>query len=380
MAKRVYLSVFCVSVAVLAAEMGIIRFMSVANSASFAAMLISIALLGFGISGTIITIWKKRAEDNIDVLLCLSALLFALGAAYSIPLSKMVDFVPQSLQQDTSQVLTIGEYYLIFFIPFFFGSLFINLTFLKMKKGIGVLYFFNLFGSGIGAIAILFLMSFFEPQNLMLPVVILLALPAVVLAPSKRWIGVSALVIILSLIPFVKGISLDISPYKDISYAMKFPDAKIAVKNPSPTGFIQVIESSQFHFAPGLSLSSYNVETPNQPGLYIDGSSASGIARMLKGKDAEYIHDLPFAIPFSVKPKGSILILGSGGGNPVLFAKELGASRICAVEPNAPLVKMLHEKFSALTKDVFSGVNLVVSDGRSFCQRDTSRYDIVMIP
>jgi spermidine synthase len=380
MNKKIYLSVFCVSIAVLAAEMGIIRYMSAANSSSFAAMMISIALLGFGVSGTILTVWKEKIERHIDMLLCLSALVFAFTIAWSIPLSQLVEFVPQSLQQDNSQIMKIGQYYLIFFIPFFFGSLFINLTFLKMKSGIGALYFFNLLGSGIGALAILLLMSVIDPQNLMLPVVLILAAPSVLLAPSRRWIAASCVVIILSLMPFIIGNTLSISPYKDISYALKFPDAKVSVSDAAPTGYIQVVESSQFHFAPGLSLSSYDVETPNQPGLFIDGVGASGVARPLADKESVYIKSLPFAIPFALKKDPGILILGSGGGNPVLFAKKLGAKQITAVEPNAPLVSLLRKKFPEEFKSIFSGVDLVVSDGRSYCERDTRTYDIVMIP
>jgi spermidine synthase len=377
---RVFLSVLFVSVAILAAEMGIIRYMSVAGSASFAAMMISIALLGFGISGTIITIFRERFERRIDLYLYLSALLFLLSSGYAIPAAQTIEFIPQSLQQDAGQILKLGQYYLVFFVPFFFGALFINASFLKMKKGIGALYFFNLLGSGIGALAILVIMSLIPPQYLLAPVAVLLAVPCFLLAPKKIYHAVTLGVVAVSLIPVFSGLKLEISPYKDISYAQKFPDAKIIREIPSPTGFIQVMESSQFHFAPGLSLSSYDVSTPNQLGLYIDGFSASGIARNVEGKDAAYINDLPFSFPFALKKSPKVLILGSGGGNPVLFAKKLGASAITAVEPNAPLVAMLKKDFSAYTGSVYENVSHVVSDGRSFCQRDTNTYDILTLP
>jgi spermidine synthase len=202
----------------------------------------------------------------------------------------------------------------------------------------------------------------------------------VLLAPSRRWHAVTFVSVAIALIPVMRGLNLEISPYKDISYAMKFPDAKVIREVSAPTGFIQIVESAQFHFAPGLSLSSYNVETPNQHGLYIDGFSASGIARDVNGKDAEYIKDLPFSFPFAIKEKPEILILGAGGGNPVLFSKKLGASKITAVEPNAPLVAALSEYFADYSKGIYEDVKVEVSDGRSFCQRDSSLYDIVTIP
>ena len=80
--KRLYASVLCVSMAILAAEMGVIRQMSVTNSASFAAMIISIALLGFGISGTIITVKREAIMRRLDLLMYLSAAAFTLCAGY----------------------------------------------------------------------------------------------------------------------------------------------------------------------------------------------------------------------------------------------------------------------------------------------------------
>jgi spermidine synthase len=369
-----------VSVSVLAAEMGIIRYMSVAGSASFAAMMISIAMLAFGISGTVITIFRERFERRIDLWLYLSSLLFLLSSGFAIPLAQTIEFVPQSLQQDAGQILKLGQYYLVFFVPFFFGALFINASFLKMKRGIGKLYFFNLLGSGIGALAILVLMSLVPPQYLLAPVALMLVIPCVLLAPRRIWHFATVAAACIALVPVFCGLKLEISPYKDISYALKFPDAKIIREVPSPTGFIQVMESSQFHFAPGLSLSSYDVTTPNQLGLYIDGFSASGIARDVEGKDAEYINDLPYALPFVLKKSPNVLILGSGGGNPVLFAKKLGASKITAVEPNAPLVSMLEKNFRGYSGSVYDNVRLVVSDGRSFCERDRGLYDILAVP
>ena len=381
--KRLYASVMCVSMAILAAEMGVIRQMSVTNSASFAAMIISIALLGFGISGTIITVKREAVLKHLDALMHLSALLFTLCAGYLFTIAGSIEFVPQSMHEDPSQIARIGAYYVVFFLPFFFASLYLNLSFLKAKGSIGTLYFFNMFGSGAGALLILLLMAAVQPQNLMLPVILLMIIPLALSCPKgTKWIAATAAVLVIAIAPFIHGLSLELSPYKDISYAMKAPDAKIVSTMPSSTGFVQVMESGQFRFAPGLSLSFYDVETPNQLGLFIDGYSASGIAREVTGAQATYIDKLPFAAPFAIKKNPSVLVLGAGGGNPVLYARHLGAKSITAVEPNAPLVSLIRTTFADYSRNVWNaqGVTTVIADGRSFCARDRSQYDIITLP
>ncbi len=385
MAKRYLVSVFFISIATLAVEMGSIRFMSVINSSGFAAMIISIAILGYGLSATVLTIYKDNIEPVLDEWLFWSASAFIVISAYVFILGEQVPFVPQSLHQDKKQLIYLGLYYAIYFMPFFAGSLFINLAFLKMKKRIGTLYFFNMFGSGIGAISILIIMFFLSPQYLMLPVIFFGALALLFQIKKYKWMRqtiFAGIVLVAALVPYFLGISLKISQYKDISYALKAPDSRIIKTVSSPLGYIQIVRSEQFHFAPGLSLSSYKVDVPNEDGVFIDGISASGILRNFKDKDAEYINYLPFSLPFSIKKKPEVLILGVDGGNPILFAERLGARRITAVEPNKPLVSLIHKNFKQYTAGLWNENNLSIriSNGRSFCKREKGKYDLILIP
>lgn len=376
-------ALFFISISVLAAEMGIIRIMSVVNSASFASMIISIALLGFGISGTAITLLRRSIGPRIDNLLFAAAAATMFFSSVSFPLAGLIEFVPQSIHEDSTQILRIGAYYLIFFLPFLAGSFFINLSFIKGKERIGGIYFFNLTGSGVGALVMLLLMSLIPPRMLMLPVVLFAIIPVLLTMPRTiRGGAVASASIILSVVPFFAAPDIHVSEYKDISYAMKYPDAEVVASQPSSSGYIQAVKSSVFRFAPGLSLSNYEVTTPNQAGLFIDGYSASGIAERLSGDDAVYISHLPFALPFALKKSPSVLILGAGGGNPVLYARNLGASSVTAVEPDILLVKMIRSHFPDAWNGVWNDgrICIINRDGRAFCAAGNGRYDIITLP
>jgi len=421
MEKRGLVSVFLVSMAVLGAELGVIRYMSVASWSNFAGLIISVALLGFGLSGTLLTVMRERIERRLQDWLFWSAAAFVVTSGYVLQFARAIPFIPQSLHQDGTQVLYLALYYFLFFLPFFFGALFINLSFIRMKAGINRMYLYNLMGSGVGALVLLVCTSVVPPQFLMIPVLLLGS--AVVIneaSGSVKRIRMGAIVITIAFLPvLLTGLGLfspsqsdsadcaasvqqaapadpksglipalmnlgdmSMSHYKDISYALKVPGSRIIHEKPSSLGYIQVIESSQFRFAPGLSLSYYDSIPPVQHGLFIDGFGASGIARLVDATNAGYIRYLPFSLSYSIKDKPSALVIGAGGGNPVLFALTLGASKVMAVEPYAPVVNLARETFSDWSSGIWNDprVTTVISDGRTFCKRDDGKYDILSIP
>ncbi len=116
--KKINCSIFFISMSILSMQVALIRYFSIINSAEFVSMMISIALLGFGFSGTLITLLKNRITGSIDKYLYASNVLFAISISYCFLLSSKVPFVPQSIHQDMTQVLYIGVYYILYFIVF----------------------------------------------------------------------------------------------------------------------------------------------------------------------------------------------------------------------------------------------------------------------
>lgn len=423
MNKRGLISVLLISMAVLGAQLGVIRYMSVSSWSNFAGLIISIALLGFGLSGIILTIFRERIERRLQDWLFWSAVAFVIVVGYVLQFARLIPFIPQSLHQDGTQILYLALYYFLFFVPFFCGALFINLSFLRMKTGINRMYLYNLMGSGIGALVLLLCTSLIPPQYLMIPVLVLASATVINEASgiSKR-MRLGTLAILVACLPALltalgvfssekrpalprtgadsqpgrqladsgKGIwaglfnlaEINMSHYKDISYALKVPGSTIIHEKSSSLGYIQVLESSQFRFAPGLSLSYYDSIPPVQHGLFIDGFSASGIARYVEATNAGYIHYLPFSLSYTLKDRPAALVIGAGGGNPVLFALTLGAASVTAVEPYAPVVDLARETFKDWSKGIWDDprVTTVISDGRIFCKRDSGKYDIISIP
>ncbi|HUI72426.1 MAG TPA: hypothetical protein VL354_18045, partial [Spirochaetia bacterium] len=97
-------ALFFVSVCVLAFEIEVMRVFSVSSWSNFGAMVISIALLGFGLAGTLLTFLSRRVRRSPDMWLFASS--FALGPSMAIAhvLAQRVPFNPVLIASDLTQL------------------------------------------------------------------------------------------------------------------------------------------------------------------------------------------------------------------------------------------------------------------------------------
>ena len=147
-----YLGIALVAMAVLSLEIISMRLWSVESYSSFGHMVLSIAMLGFGVSGTLLAVAGERLRTRTIGLLDLTSLLFPLTVALSVILVRQVPFHPQDLMKDWTQMAWVGLLYLIQFLPFFTGSMFIGLLLLAAGPRVGRLYGADLIGSGLGGL------------------------------------------------------------------------------------------------------------------------------------------------------------------------------------------------------------------------------------
>ena len=110
------------------------RTFSVGSWSNFGATVISIALLGFGLAGTIVTFIQKRIRLAPNRWLANLSLAFMPAMAIAHVLAQLVPFNPIMIASDWTQILWIGAYYLIYSVPFFVGAVFINVAFVAMSS------------------------------------------------------------------------------------------------------------------------------------------------------------------------------------------------------------------------------------------------------
>ena len=392
------LALFIISITVIAYELAVMRTFAVGSWSNFGSMVISIALLGIGLAGTLLTFFNKRIQQNTDTWLRMSALLLGPAMALSHVAAQHVPFNPVMISVDWTQIVWIGVYYIIYAVPFFVSAVFIGVFFIGFQEYIYKIYFWNMLGSGLGGFIILGLMYVLPPERLIEPLVILTVLSSLLcfvqfndksnrvllpLGPSS----IAAIIMIASIGLVALAGNIKVSEFKPISYARQFPDATTVYHSYSPEGEFYVYQSSYFHFAPGLSdNASLNVKSMPENafvGLYIDGQGPTGIMRKLKPDEEAYIDYLPMSAPYLLLNKPDVLLLQLGGGIGVSDALYHKAQSVSVVEPDPALIYMLKDVpfFRQYTGDILRDqqVHIYNIEPRAFTGSTKKRFDLVEI-
>jgi len=165
---RLIFAVAILSAAIVSYEIQLIHFFTIVQWHHFAYMVISIALLGFGASGTIISVFRKWLLKRTDTLLPLFMISSGLLMTLAVRLSRSEIFLFDSytLFVDRSQFSRLLLTYFLFFLPFLLAAMAIGLIFVKKVSNIEKYYFSDLAGAGIGGILAIFLFWKFTPQEI----------------------------------------------------------------------------------------------------------------------------------------------------------------------------------------------------------------------
>ena len=163
-----YLGIALISAAMLMLELALLRLFAVQQFYHFAFMAISLALLGAGASGSLLSVWPRRRAPAV---LCLSFSLVALGAYLVI---NYLPFDSFSIAWDRRQVFYLAIYFLAAAAPFLFVGLLVGGELAAAGSGAGshLVYGANLIGSALGSVASLPALAAFGGEGVVVLAVI----------------------------------------------------------------------------------------------------------------------------------------------------------------------------------------------------------------
>ncbi|MFN2208029.1 MAG: hypothetical protein ACK2UT_19050, partial [Candidatus Promineifilaceae bacterium] len=115
-----YVAIALISAATLLLEISFLRLFAVQQFYHFAFMAVSLALLGAGASGSLLSVWKRRWPPAV---LCL---LFGLATAGSYLIINYIPFDSFSIAWDGRQLLFLMIYFLSAALPFLFAGLIVG--------------------------------------------------------------------------------------------------------------------------------------------------------------------------------------------------------------------------------------------------------------
>lgn len=365
------LSIALVSFLMLALQIAWMRALGHAQGQPLAYVVISLALLGFGAGGSVLTLWKHRIRTALEPLYAPALLLCAASTALLPALaSPLLDGLEVDLLGiDRLQGLRLGGLGAVLFLPFFFGATALSIAFTTRPERIGPFYAANLAGSAAGAAGSLVLLHVALPEHVMTglaPVALLAAFPT---RPRPALLAAAALITVLAM---VLAPPLPRSPYKDLSQALLLPDAVHRGPLPHPFGRVDLVTSPILRYAPDLSLH-YAGDVPAPPHVFVNGE---GAGHLLASDDesALILSETPRSLPFALGPVSQVLCLAPGG-TPMLHLAASRASRVTAVEP--------HPRIAALMAPLLDSpdIELHAADPRVFLSRaDLPPQDLIVFP
>lgn len=370
------------SASIIAFELLLMQILSIVQWYHFASMIISVALLGFGVSGTILAFTSRWLVDRFDIVL--PVLLIATGLAMPVALwcSQLpsLRFDSYLLFAQQSHIWRLFITYAIFFVPFVLGALAIGLAFVGLSRHIGMLYCANLIGSGVGGIILILALWLFLPERLAAVISFACIISGILTVPRRfpPAILAAAISCIIPLYFFLNPPGLHPSEFKDIRRALDLPGASVQLAGNSPYGLVQIVSSPVLRYAPGISLA-YKGKIPATEAVFVNGDWYGPVG------DRENTQVLLYttgAVAYEMQARENVLILDAATGAGMFPALYMGARRVTVVEPNAPVMKVL--KTSADTFVKSPGNRLSVSpvnmNSRTYLDIDAAHYDLIVLP
>ena len=382
--RRLLIAVMLVSTAAIAFEILLMRMLSIAQWHHFAWMVISLALLGYGASGTAIALYRDWLEPRFEWAFPACALLFALSMGTCWVLAQRVPFNAQEVVWDPSQFLLLGVLYLLFMVPFLFAALCIGMAFAFRSSQAGTIYLFDLAGGGLGAVLVIGLLFRLDTTQALVVLVLLALLAAIIGARSKAYRLAGAAGVLIVFFAFgADFFEVRVSQFKGLSRALETVGSEVLAERSSPLSSITVVENRvvPFRHAPGLSIASKTLP-PEQLALFRDGGGMSAINRW-DGHSAPPAHlgDNTSALPYHLLDEPRVLVLGAGTGADVLQALLHEAETIDAVELDPRTVSLVREEFAEFSGGIYHHprVRLFIGEARGFAARSEQRYDLVQV-
>jgi len=361
-----YFSVFLTTMALFIYETLLTRLFSTLLSPGLVFIIVSMAILGSGI-GAILT-YKYINKDNSIKLLAGASVLMPIIFIGVISIMYFLPFNP-----------TVSVYLPASILPFITGGIITSIVFKEMASQSSKLYLLDLLGAGLGSLLVIKIMNSFGFVRSVIIVCIIAAISAVCISlygKKKKPLVISSVFLIIMSVLFINN-SL-IENIENKFYAYYTNPGKLVGSYKKTDGNTEVIFSKW----DALSRTDViKVEGRDELLIATDGGAAAPIIKFNGDlKSVEHLRLDANYIPFAFGENDSSLVIGSGGGNDVLYALLGGNRNIDAVEINPSTIEAVN-KFKEFSGDIYNypGVNLYIQDGRYFIENNKEKYDNIYL-
>ena len=367
-----FISISLLSAMLLAVQLACIQALTFVQGHHLAYVILSVALLGFGAGGSLLTIFRKTSPEKWEIWYGPLASLAGVSVAW---LPKLGIDLLQSLEVDLLFVgvepwLQLAALGTLLFVPFCAGALALSIVFRTKADQIGYMYAANLIGSAVGASAVILLLRYWLPEWL-LPVLGAGGLVAGLLYSRRYlwWHGFCALLILLAISTRSEW---EPSQYRDLAYALQLPDREVDGPHAHYHGRLDIVSAPAQRYAPDVSLQ-YRGTVPAPPHYYVDANRAA----VMLDTDTPEIHILdqtPQGLPYRLQPYASVLLLDPDGNAPVWLAAQDKQTAVQVIVSHPLVAERMRDHIPVQA-------TVTRADPRGYLAgRRRARYDLIVFP
>jgi spermidine synthase len=388
---------FLTAASTLALQVLIYRIVSAKLLNNYAFLVISLTMLGFAISGVLLTAFPKLASKRLPETLLVSACLMGVSAVVATSLFTASKAQIQGMLTRMALVESFLEwapYALLLTVPFAFAGVILGALLSDDRLPTRRIYFFDLMGSALGALVVLPLFRYLNVETMIVSVSLLLALgAAALLQPVTRALrGLCVLTVV--------ALSIGLYERNEI-LAIYYPDGSMlaATRDPRTKTVLEYIEWDP---VARIEVSSIPGRAPDPlvyPSLF--GENATFLKRFRKlltqnnfafttGVDYDGtpeslvgIEETIYASGYyaTLMPRPKVAVIGVGGGFDILTGLRFDASRITGIEINAATLNIVRNVFKDYFRHWVSDprVTLVNAEGRHYLSITPETYDIIQL-
>lgn len=402
-----FLGVFCVSLAVLLLQIALTRIFSFTLWYHYAYVTISVALLGYGASGSFLAVAPElpgrvpAARLTWLALGCGAAIVLGLVVFAEMPfhpfrlVTTIVSGKPGEL--DWMQFVYLPLFYLAVITPFFLAGLCISTALRTCSADVSRLYFFDLVGAAVGCLLVVFVINAVGT-----PVAVVVAAGAATLAAvafavaaGGRQVGAALLgvvgVVALGLAT-VRTVEFQPSPEKFIAPYLKDPTTRIfshawtAIFRTDSYGLADEELSRRGSYAGwGVSPHWKDAAMTRAPKIRLlthDGD-AGAVIYNFDGDLAklELFDHLILKTPYLVVDRPNVLVIGVGGGTDIVNAVKNHARHVTGIELDPVTIDVVRNEQAEFAGHLYErpDVTIVAGEGRSTLRHSDERYDLIQL-
>lgn len=353
--QRLRESVFLSSVATLAFEMVVFRVFTFLFGYHFVSLLLALALLGYGMSGSLSNLIPAGVKRNILWILAWSMLFFFLGICL-LPLD------PYEIFLKPWSFLFLGVLLCLTLFPFFIHGTVQIFVFERFPHLFSRFYSLNLLGSAVGVGVGILGLSFLEESR----TVLTLALVGILGKVRITWRIVFLVIIAVF---FLSPLRIYLSSYSPSLLLQEIPENKLLRYYRNSLEVMEVFSTPSSRVGWGLSASFTGVP-PSSFTLVFDHHAMEVFP---KDVSAPFLEALLLSLPFRVFKPERILVLEGKEGLEVYCAHHVGSENIELVTTSFSFAAFLRDFIPSFPAQV------VVTTPRRYLQGKKHWYDCIVV-